>query len=119
MDYNELFNNLNQPLSSFSGSYEAIIEEFDDNGVKSFKLYIMDVNNNEKAKYTADLVFRARDKNYVFWADEEDILWGYSGDVGTYFWINEDGVWVQKAYANNPNAIVPQMLKDARPNLFK
>jgi len=114
-----MFFNSNQPLSSPSDKYEAIIEEYDDNGVKSYKLYIVDVMDDEDAKYTADLIFRARDKNYVFWADAEDILWGYSGDVGSYFWVNEGGTWVKKTYADNQDAIVPQALKDARPNKYK
>ena len=80
-------------------------------------LYCIDVND-KGAKYKADLVFRARDRNYVFWADEEDILWGYSGDVGTFFWTKEYGSWVKKAYADNKDAIVPQALKEARPNKY-
>jgi hypothetical protein len=114
MNPNEL-SNVDHPLSSYSNNYEAVIEKFYDNGVRNYKLFIVDVNDNG-AKYEADLVFRARDRNYVFWADAEDVLWGYSGDVGTFFWTKEDGSWVKKAYADNKDAIVPQALKEARPN---
>ena len=107
---------VDKPISSPSGNYEAVIEKFDDNGVRSYRLYIADVNNTD-TRYEAELVFRARDKNYVFWADEEDILWGYSGDVGTFFWVIEDGSWVKKSYADNPGAKVPQALKEARPKM--
>ena len=117
MEYNEL-SNLDQPLSSPSGNYKAIIEKFNDNDVKSYKLFIEDVNDKEP-KYETDLIFRARDKNFVFWADEEDILWGYSGDIGIFFWVNENNSWVKKTYTKNSDAIVPQALKDARPNIFK
>ena len=69
--------------------------------------------------YEADLIFRAQDTNYVYWADEEDIVWGYSGDVGAYFWVKEDGFWVEKSYADHQDAKVPQGLKDARPKYFE
>jgi hypothetical protein len=116
MNPNEL-SNVDQPLPSPSSNYEAVIEKFDDDGVRSYKLFIVDVND-EGAKYEADLVFRARDRNYVFWADEEDVLWGYSGDVGTFFWTKEDGSWVEKAYTDDIDAIVPQALKEVRPGKY-
>ena len=113
MNRNEL-SNVDKPLSSPSSNYEAVIEKFDDNGVRSYKLFIVAVDDSE-LKYEADLVFRARDRNYVFWADGEDILWGYSGDVGTYFWAKEDGFWIKSSYAENRDANIPQALRDARP----
>ena len=117
MKQNGSLANLAYPLSSYSGNYEAILEEFDDNGVKSYRLYISNVNKIDP-KYEVDLIFRARDRNYIFWADNDDILWSYSGDIGTFFWIKEDGYWNKKAYADNPNANVPKELKDARPNKY-
>ena len=116
MNKNEL-SNIDQPLLSPSTQYEAVIEKFDDNGVRSYKIFIVDVNGID-SMYEADLIFRARDRNYAFWADEEDVLWGYSGDAGTFYWVKENGSWVKKAYADNPEAIVPQSLKDARPNKY-
>jgi len=113
---NELFI-VDQPLSSPSGNYEAVIERYDDNGVRSYKLFIVDANDSG-TRFEAGLVFRARDRNYVFWADEEDVLWGYSGDVGTFFWTQEDGCWIKKAYADNKDATVPQALKAVRPNKY-
>lgn len=112
--------NQDQPyvLLSPNGSYEAILEEVDDNGVKSYRLYIANVNSDTGSKYTADLIFRARDTNYVLWADEEDILWAYSGDAGTFFWINENGSWMKNAYYDDKSAKVPQALKDARLNKY-
>ena len=118
MKYSGAFANLNQPISSPSGSYSAIIEEFNDNGVNSYKLYIVDLIGNG-TKHETDLIFRARDRNYVFWADEEDVLWGYSGDVGTFFWVIENDSWIKKAYTDNKDAKVPQALKDARPNRYE
>lgn len=118
MKQNGSLASLDYPLVSQSGKYEAVIEAFDDDGVRSFKLFISDINNND-SPYEADITFRTRDRNYVFWADEEDILWCYSGDIGTYFWLKENGTWTKKIYADNPEAIVPQALKEARPNKYK
>ncbi|MDR0488425.1 MAG: hypothetical protein LBG99_03325 [Propionibacteriaceae bacterium] len=106
------------PFVSPSGQYEAVIENYDDDGVRSYKLFIVTVDGSEPP-FEADLIFRARDKNYVYWADEEDIVWGYSGDVGAYFWVKEDGFWVEKSYADHQDAKVPQGLKDARPKYFE
>jgi hypothetical protein len=83
MSHNEL-SYVDQPLLSPSGNYEAAIEKFDNDGVMSYRIYIVDVNDKD-AKYEVDLIFRARDSNFAFWADEEDILWGYSGDIGAFF----------------------------------
>jgi hypothetical protein len=107
---------INYPLRSYSGKYEATIEEFDDAGVNSYKLYICDADYD--IKYEADMIFRARDKNYILWADDEDILWVYSGDVGTFFWIKDDVSWVKKSYADNGDARVPKALKEARPKYY-
>ena len=115
LNNNEL-SNIDQPLFSPSGNYKAVIDRFEDNGVRAYKVEIVDVKDFDT--YEVDILFRARDRNYVFWADEDDILWGYSGDVGTYFWLKENGFWIKKTYADNPNAVVPQALKDARPNKY-
>jgi hypothetical protein len=85
MNPNEL-SNVDHPLSSYSCNYEAVIEKYYDNGVRNYKLFIVDVNDNG-AKYEADLVFRARDRNYVFWADAEDVLWGCSGVLDKRRWF--------------------------------
>ena len=119
MKYSDLFANPNQFLLSPSGNYKADIEDFDDDGVKSYRLYIIDIRNDGTLKYEVDFIFRARDKNFIFWADEADVLWVYSGDTGTYFWINNNDIWIKKSYADNQEAKVPQALKDVRPNIFK
>ena len=115
---NGQFEDISSSFPSFSNNYEAILEEFDDNGVKSYRLYITDINNTDTTKYEADIIFRARDKNYIFWADNEDTLWCYSGDVGTYFWIIKNDSWEKKSYFENKDKIVPQALKEARPNKY-
>ena len=115
---NNLFASQDQVLISPSEIYGAYIEEFDDNGVKSYCLYIKSLNSGNQSVYKADITFRARDVNYIFWADEADILWGYSGDIGTYLWVRTDNTWVKEAYADNIDAEVPQALKNAMPNLY-
>lgn len=118
MKQNGSLADLNYPLISPSGNYEAIIEAFDDSGVRSFRLFISDLKIND-SPYQAEITFRLRDSNFIFWADEADILWCYNGDIGTYFWLKENGAWTKKGYADNPEAKVPQALKEARPNRYK
>ena len=115
---NELISQPGQPVLSPSGRYEAIVEKFDDEGVRSYKLSIIDTASNDETKYTTDVTFRARDTNFVLWADEEDVLWGYNGDIGTFFWVNINGSWLKRSYANNSDVTVPEALKAARPRYF-
>jgi hypothetical protein len=62
MGQNGSLSDIERPLLSYGGNYEAVIEEFDDDGVKCYKLYILDINGND-LRYEAKLSFRARDKN--------------------------------------------------------
>jgi len=100
-----------------SGTYQAIIEEFNNNGVNSYRLFIADAVHNDH-KFETELTFRRRDMNFVFWADEEDILWANSGDIGTFFWVKEHDSWVKKVFSENRDAKVPQALKEVLPRLF-
>jgi len=117
--YIDIFDNPNISLISPSGNYLAIIKKFNDNGIESYKIYIKYKDNDNDLGYETDLIFRARDKNYIFWADESDILWGYSGDIGTFFWSRENGNWAKHSYADNRDAVVPQALKKVRPRNFQ
>jgi len=100
-----------------SGVYEAIIEEFNNSGVNSYKLYIANTIYNDH-KFETELTFRRRDRNFVFWADEDDILWAYSSDIGTFFWVKEHDSWVEKAFFENRDAKVPQALREVLPHRF-
>ena len=118
IEYIDLFVTPDQALLSPSGNYEAVIEKFDNDGVRSYSLFIIDADNGVDLKYEADLIFRARDKNFIFWADEEDILWAYNSDVGVYFWVNDNGIWTKKSYVDNRTEKVPQILRELRPRVF-
>jgi hypothetical protein len=87
-----MFNNSGNFILSPSGKYRAVTEFFDD-GIKSYRLSI-EVANEENRKFNTEFVFRAMDHNFVSWADAEDTLWTYSGDVGYYFWTLENNVWI-------------------------
>jgi hypothetical protein len=107
---NAEFSHIAQALPSPYGNYEAVIESFDNNGVRSYKVLIVDINDRA-SEYELDIIFRARDRNLLAWADDEEVLWAYSGDVGTFFWVWEEASWVKKSYAQNPNATKPQALR--------
>jgi len=114
----ELLNDLSSDLLiSPSGKYKFVLQEFDNNGIKSYTLRI--IKNDNKDLTELDIIFRARDNNYVCWADNDDILWCYSGDIGSYYWIYDNNMWNKKSYAEDKNVKVPKLLLDLRPDAFK
>ena len=76
---------------------------------------------NEKDKsllYECGDYYRLRDTTFILWG-EDDTVWVYSGDLGTFYWENNNETWVKKSYAKNKNKIVvPQALRELRPNHF-
>ena len=85
--------------------------------VSGYKMKVIDQNSQEE--YVLDMFFRNRDTNYIVWADEEDIIWAYNGDTGTYFWTFDQDHWEQHGYAGNKMFKVPEALLKLRPNAFK
>ena len=68
--------------------------------------------------FRSEAIFRLRDKNFILWG-EDDTIWGYSGDIGTFYWEKAGDFWEKKAYADNKgSACVPDILVKLRPSVF-
>jgi len=132
----------NNPIVSPSGEFTAEYQQSPSNE-RGFVIRILDKSGNHI--YTCDCLFLSRFSNFICWADDADILWGYNGDIGTFYWIPEEDGWIkyvirsQRAYAGcfvqykdengelyyvdiaelpSISLYAPQALKDLRPNTF-
>lgn len=66
-----------------------------------------------------EILFRRRDVNYFLW-DEQDRIWAYSGDVGTFIWERDRGtpsIWQRSSYALGAQ-VAPAYLVKQRPRYF-
>jgi len=113
---------IDTPVTSPSGKYQLKILEETINGVKNNKFAIykmLNGNPDSTAIFISDDVFRTRDKLFFLW-DDNDRVWIYSGDVGTYFWerITDDN-WQKQSYADNKNVTVPDLIKKLKPGYYE
>lgn len=95
---------------------EMAVSEADN--VRGFKFVVKDASDNEEIYMSKDF-FRLRDTNYLFWGEDETI-WVYSGDLGTFYWEKVSDSWNKKTYTENTDRIeVPELLKELKPQYFK
>lgn len=113
---------IKNPVKSPSGKYLLIIIEGNDGIVNYNQFQIAKINNEEmKSEVIFNSLdkFRTRDTVYFLW-DNEDRVWVYSGDIGTFYWIRKnDNVWEKQRYVDHKDTPVPEILKKLRPNVFK
>lgn len=97
-------------------SLEMVVSEADN--VRGFNFVVKEASNEEEVYKSEDL-FRLRDTNYLFWG-EDDTIWVYSGDLGTFYWEKAFNSWNKKTYAENKDNInIPELLKELKPQYFK
>lgn len=109
----------NNPVKSTSGKYELKIVETNDNGVNSFMFIINSMDGEKKELFRSEEKFRVRDTLYFLW-DENDKVWVYSGDVGTFIWTKiTDDNWEKQPYAEVKDLNPPELLKKLKPKYFK
>lgn len=95
-----------------SGLYSYMIEEKNEN-------YYIAIFKDNILVFRDDQAYRMQDRFYIVWHQEKDVLWVYSGDIGTYYYFVSDGKWFRKARGSgksNKSEIPPAML-DAVPIL--
>jgi hypothetical protein len=87
---------LSETHSITSPSGEFIAEQENFIGDNNTRLYVVHINDSEGNRvHTCQILLRMRDNNFVLWADDEDTLWIYSGDLGTFCWKHSGESWTQ------------------------
>jgi hypothetical protein len=82
--------------------------------------YYFTITLDDKIIYICDEKYYRRHTFFLCWDDREDIVWCYSGDIGSYYWINENDEWKKYTfYGENANNVTPpNILKILRPRSF-
>jgi hypothetical protein len=95
---------INNPVISPSGKYQMKIVDESSPDVKKVKIVIYNIRNGEVEStpiFSSNDLFRTRDTLFFIWGDD-DKVWVYSGDVGTFFWTCvSDNNWEKHIYAEN------------------
>lgn len=107
---------MHHPAVSRSGKYELhVLKSAGD--ACSFAIRTENDGQSGAEVFRCAEEFRTLHTLFFLW-DDEDRVWVYSGDVGTYFWVrNEEGVWEKKSYAAE-NVPAPTFLHKVRPGTF-
>lgn len=108
---------ISQPQVSPSGKYYLkVIEGYND--VQCYRFEIVE-KGNDKVVFLSGDCFRARDVNFFMWDDAQDIVWVYSGDIGTFFWVKDAyNQWSKHIYVFGEGKGVPELLKKLRPQFL-
>ncbi|HBY76900.1 MAG TPA: hypothetical protein DEG47_07820 [Cyanobacteria bacterium UBA11148] len=105
------------PAVSPSNKYILVINSSDDaqGGFYSFQIQ----NQDRQVLYVSPDRFASRHTTYFLW-DQNDRVWVYSGDVGTFFWERKQNTheWEKNSYAQS-NLPAPEFLRKMRPQFFK
>ncbi len=104
---------LSQPATSPSGNYLLKVINVDDTQPNLLTFQILDRNN--MVLYTAADNFDDHHTTFFLW-DDDDRVWVYSGDLGTFFWEQDKllNSWQKYTYAQSDVA-APAFLKEVRP----
>lgn len=113
---------INNPLISPSGKYQLKICEEHIEGVKhnKFVIYrIVNQNIDETPIFISDDAYRIRDRLFFLW-DNDDRVWVYSGDLGTFYWESiTDENWEKHFFVKNGDVNPPDLLIKLRPSLLE
>lgn len=104
-------------VASPSGVYmlEMITKNIDD--IPLFSFCIREANRSVLVFESED-DYRVRDTYYLLWG-EDDTVWVYSGDLGTFYWEKHGHEWVKKSYYENRETVnVPEALRELEPQSF-
>ncbi len=104
---------LDQPATAPSGNYVLKVIKVDDDLPHLLTFQLLD--RNDKVIFEAIDRFDESHTTFFLW-DNDDRVWVYSGDVGTFFWERNasTGIWQKYTYAQSDVA-APLFLKDVRP----
>ncbi len=113
------------PAISPSGKYELeIIASHIKNDAGQFNQFRIKNSSNKELLFSSDDKFYTRHMTYFLW-DNDDRVWVYSGDVGTFYWTKIDETNWQKLTYYDDESIgkktipAPDFLKKVRPEYHK
>lgn len=102
------------PQLSPSGKYLLQIVEGFDGKVYYNEFEILSAASKE-VLFKSNERFRTRDTLFFLW-DNEDKVWVYSGDLGTFYWVRkDDNLWGKNTYYKEGDVEAPEFLKKVRP----
>ncbi len=94
---------IGKPVRSPSGTFTAVIEKVQDsNG----SYLIPTIQTSAGAAAFTDQKYSARHRLLVMWQAKDDVLWVYSGDVGTSRLEQVGGTWTKTQTTQNMPAEV-------------
>jgi len=104
-----------------SGQYKLQIKTTEEDGIK-FNFFVIAKMEISEDKYNvvfeSNDKFRVRDRLYFLWGND-DSVWVYSGDLGTFYWTKaSNDTWIKHSYSDNKDVPVPDLLKQLKPNYF-
>jgi len=106
----------NNSTYSLSGKYKLSLHSGSDNNVQ---YYYFTISSDNTVLYTSDEKYYKRFTLFLSWDDNADIVWCYSSDIGTYYWVYENGNWEKYTYAHNKGIMqVPNVFRKLRPKYF-
>lgn len=103
------------PAVSPSGKYILMIIENQESNINFQSFQIL--NPDGEVIFSSPDKFSIRHTTYFLW-DQDDRVWVYSGDIGTFFWENDGVTWRKNIYVEN-DVPAPQFLKNMRPEQHK
>lgn len=104
---------LERPAESPSGDYLLVVVSGQDSSARFQSFEIWDRESNELL-YASPERFDRRHVTYFLW-DDQDRVWVYSGDVGTFFWEQSEQSWIRRTYAQS-DVPAPDFLREMRPD---
>lgn len=85
------FAGVDRPVTSPSGAFRAVLVERSD--PQGTRLLVPTIRDNSGRDVFTDDPYAARHKLLVMWQASGDVLWVYSGDVGTARIGQDAGTW--------------------------
>jgi hypothetical protein len=95
-----------------SGKYSYSVENKDTN-------YAIFIYEDINLLFSDNQLYRRQDRLFIAWHEEYDILWLYSGDIGTYYFYLENEKWNKGTFSDGrmKEEDIPVALKNAVPRL--
>jgi len=104
-----------------SGKYSLIVTAGDDGTVEYNKFSIAAApgsSGTEAVIFSSADKFRTRDALYFLWGNN-DAVWVYSGDTGTFYWEKSgEKEWLKRSFYEKPSE-PPELLVRLKPGTFE